>query len=69
MQKTDWFRIIADLKKEGVSGREIARRLHVSGATIILWKKGSSPNYDDGKKLIDIWVRETGKDIDLLPKE
>lgn len=40
MQKTDWFRIIADLKKAGISGRELARQLQVSGTTIILWKKG-----------------------------
>lgn len=69
MQKTDWFRIIVDLKKAGVSGRELARRLHVSASAILRWKNGASPDYDDGKQLIDIWISETGKGIDVLPKE
>lgn len=40
MQKIDWFTIISDLKKAGISGREIARRLGVSVSTVVMLKKG-----------------------------
>lgn len=55
MQKIDWFMIISDLKKAGVSGREIARRLNVSVSTVVMWKNGASPRYEKGVKLMQMW--------------
>lgn len=47
--------IISDLKKAGVSGREIARRLNVSVSTVVMWKNGASPRYEKGVKLMQMW--------------
>lgn len=47
--------IISDLKKAGISGREIARRLDVSVSTVVMWKNGSSPSYEKGVKLMRMW--------------
>lgn len=55
MQKIDWFAIISDLKKAGISGREIARQLDVSVSTVVMWKNGSSPSYEKGVKLMQMW--------------
>ena len=55
MVKIDWFLIISDLKKAGISGREIARRLNVSVSTVVMWKNGSSPSYEKGVMLMKMW--------------
>ena len=55
MDKVDWFAIISDLKKQGISGREIARRLGISSSTVITWKQGASPRYEKGVQLLEIW--------------
>lgn len=55
MVKIDWFLIISDLKKAGISGREIARRLNVSVSTVVMWKNGSSPSYEKGVMLMEMW--------------
>lgn len=51
----NWFIVINDLKKAGISGREIARRLDVSVSTVVMWKNGSSPSYEKGVKLVQMW--------------
>lgn len=55
MAKIDWFVIISDLKRAGISGREIARRLNVSASTVVMWTQGSSPSYEKGAELMDMW--------------
>jgi len=57
MAKIDWFVIISDLKRAGISGREIARRLNVSVSTVVMWKQGSSPSYEKGVELVDMWKK------------
>lgn len=54
----DWFVIITDLKQCGISGREIARQLNISVSTVVMWKNGSSPNYEAGARLIAMWEKE-----------
>lgn len=53
-----WFKVINDLKKAGISGREIARRLDVSPATVAGWKSGSTPGYYSAIKLLDLWTKK-----------
>lgn len=55
MAKINWFVIISDLKRAGISGREIARRLDVSVSTVVMWKQGSSPSYEKGAELLNMW--------------
>lgn len=61
MAKINWFVIISDLKRAGISGREIARRLNVSVSTVVMWKQGSSPSYEKGAELLNMWILERGK--------
>ncbi|MDF7671150.1 hypothetical protein PT276_08100 [Orbaceae bacterium ESL0721] len=59
--KVDWFQIISDLKKRGISGREVSRRLGMSVAAVDSWKRGSSPSYEAGAMLIALWEKEMKK--------
>ena len=57
MAKINWFVIISDLKRAGISGREIARRLNVSVSTVVMWKQGSSTSYEQGAELLNMWKK------------
>lgn len=56
MTKTNWFEIITELNKKGVSCRKIASIMSVSHSTVHNWKNGvCSPNYDLGVKLVAMY--------------
>lgn len=61
-QPVDWFRIIADLKLLGLSHHKVALAIDVHTSSIGDYARGAtSPNYDNGEKLIGLWRRETNK--------
>lgn len=53
----DWFRIMAELKRCGLSQGDVARILRVSRNRVKHWPAGKSPDYDDGRALIMLWRR------------
>lgn len=51
----DWFRILADLDRAGISNAEIARRLNVPRSTVTHWKRPNvEPSYHYGNLLITL---------------
>lgn len=62
-QPVDWFRIIADLKLLGWSHGGIAAEIGVGcTSTISDYARGvTSPRYENGEKLIDLWRMQTNK--------
>lgn len=53
--RIDWFRVLADLSRNGLGERGVARRIRVSKTTINGWKQGAEPRHSDGERLIALW--------------
>lgn len=53
----DWFRILADLRRVGLSQCEVARRIQVPRNRLKHWAEGATPGYDDGRALLMLWRR------------
>ncbi|EHL2774493.1 helix-turn-helix domain-containing protein [Salmonella enterica subsp. enterica serovar Hvittingfoss] len=51
----DWFAIISDLERTGMTQREIAGCLGVSKSTVNSWKQYNEPRYRNGAALLAIW--------------
>lgn len=66
-QYVDWFRVIADLNRCGVSTAEVARRLGIGRSTVIGWRAGAEPGYGDGDRLLALWSDTTGLARDTPP--
>ncbi len=66
-RKTDWFRIIIDLERNGYSHASIAASVGVGKTTVHGWKMGSEPRHDDGELLIMLWRMVTLNGRDSVP--
>ncbi len=60
-ERIDWFRIIIDLERSSYPHASIAAAVGVSKRTVGGWKDGSTPRFEDGVRLIDLWSNVTGK--------
>ena len=63
----NWFAVICELQKNGVSARKIGRIIGCSNQTVCNWRDGQQPRYGDGKKLVDLWILITGRHENELP--
>lgn len=63
----DWFRVISDIERSGMTHREIARHLHAACSTIAYWKQGAEPRYSDGERLVRLWELVTHRHPSDLP--
>lgn len=48
---TDWFRLIADLDRVGVSNKAVAEKVGVAPSSLAAWKRGSEPLHSHGESL------------------
>lgn len=53
----DWFRILADLERVGISNAEVARLLDVGRWKVSDWKSGIEPNYYYGDQLVTLHIK------------
>jgi len=59
--RTDWFRVLMDLKRAGMSLESIATAVEVSKSAVIGWKNlDAEPKHGDGERLIALWQQATG---------
>ncbi|HEY1139951.1 MAG TPA: hypothetical protein VGE88_07060 [Lysobacter sp.] len=65
--RTDWFRILADLRRLQIFDRMVARRVGVSKGTVNNWKRGTEPRHSDGERLIALWCEATHQQRDAIP--
>lgn len=65
--RTDWFRVLADLRAQGVGNRTVARKVGVSKGTVSNWKRGSEPRHSDGERLIALWCEAKAMPRDQVP--
>lgn len=63
----DWFRIIADLRHEGFSLRDIHEHTDIPHPTLLAWGQGTEPRHNNGERLLAFWAAATGKSRDDAP--
>ena len=59
-EKIDWFRLITDVCRQGYTHSTLAAGIGAPKSTIQGWKQGATPKWEDGERLIDLWVQVTG---------
>lgn len=47
----------------------VAKHLEVSRSTLLRWRDGSRPKYEEGEHILLSWSRLTGKAIAFAPRE
>lgn len=67
--RVDWFRIIDDLKRQGVSLYGIEAAIGVSPQKLCGYKQGSEPRHNDGELLLGLWCQVTNKGREAAPLE
>ena len=65
--RIDWFRILVELKSEGYSLYSVAHFTEIPKTSLIGYKNGSQPSYQNGVKLLRFWSQATGKREDWAP--
>lgn len=66
--RLDWFRLINEIARTGVSMQALAEELCVSRPTLLNWKQGTEPRHGDGENLIELWCVLTHQDRANLPR-
>lgn len=64
----DWFRVLAELQRAGLSQCEVARSLSLSRNRVKEWARGKCPRYDDGRALLMLWRQACLRRAKLSPK-
>ena len=68
--RVDWFRLLMDLKRAGLSLESIARMVEVSKSAVIGWKNlDAEPKHREGERLIALWERMSGMPRESVPVE
>jgi hypothetical protein len=56
-RRRDWFRILRDLAKAGVSMGEVARRCGRDRSTVQAWAEGSEPKDSDARVVLALYAK------------
>ncbi len=65
----DWYRLISDITRTGISGYDLADQTGIARSTIMGWRDGiANPKWDDGEVIIALWCRVKDLDRSLLPR-
>lgn len=63
LPRTDWFRVLADLRAIGWTEVEVAVHLGMGRTTVRAWKMGHEPNHYDGARLLLLYQDITGRQL------
>lgn len=66
--RVDWFRVLADLQYAGLPNLQVAKLLDVPQPTVRSWKGGCQPRFDDGDRLVQLWMDKTGHERSDVPR-
>lgn len=61
----DWFRVISDLERSGLTLRSQADAVRVSAATVHYWKSGGEPRYSHGQIMVSLYIARTNQPLPL----
>lgn len=67
-EKIHWFRVIVDISCGGYTAASIGAAIGMSKSTVLNWKQGADPRFEEGLRLIDLWKQVTGKGQESVPK-
>ena len=67
--RVDWFRIIHDIKRHGISMYALEAQVGIAKTTLIGYKQGGDPRHADGEILVNFWCKLTGNGREQLPVE
>lgn len=65
--QVDWFALICELKRMGISTYEVSQFTAIPQSTLIGYKGGAEPKYCDGEILIEYYRAVTGKTLEQVP--
>ena len=69
VKRVDWFRVLADLRDKGLTLRVITACTGISKPTLLdLRNQEADPKMHQGELLIALWMRETGRTFDKVPR-
>lgn len=68
-ERIDWFRVIVDIERQGVTTYKIASNLDFAQSTLMGWKlERHRPKFEDGLKLLNCWCKITKKHLEQAPR-
>jgi hypothetical protein len=67
VMRVDWFQIIVDLSRKGLTTRSMADAIHVPQPTLLGWKQGAEPKHVEGERLAKLWMDMTQRPREDLP--
>jgi len=59
-RRTDWFRVLCDLRAKGFTEARTATVIGVPLTTLRSWKAGGEPAHTYGHDLLELWIDVTG---------
>jgi hypothetical protein len=65
--RSDWFRLLVQLKDEGYSLYSVAHFTEIPKSTLNGYKQGSQPSYHHGTRLLRFWAQATGQQQEAAP--
>lgn len=68
-QRIDWFRIITDLERSGLSLEQIGDHVGRSKTQVIAYKSipGTEPRFGVGVALLELWQQRCGDRLSAAP--
>ena len=70
VDRVDWFLVLMDLKRAGLSLSTIAGFVEVGKSTVIGWKNHyCEPGYQHGERVLMLWQRASGRGPGDVPRE
>lgn len=67
VHRVDWFRILIDLERAGLTQQEVADVTGIPRSTLKAYKDATEPSYFNGEVLISCWMRYTGRHRNDVP--
>lgn len=67
LPRTDWFRVLADLQRAGISQSDVSRMLGVWQSTVARWAEGNEPRHCHGEFVLELWCAKLGKARSEVP--
>lgn len=65
--KVDWFQVIIDLNRSGYTTLAVAQAIGTAKSTVLGWKQGATPRWEDGECLLELWMTITKNCRDGIP--
>lgn len=69
LQPVDWFRVLADLRRSGLSLSQVSAATDIPERTLVGWHRGETmPRHHSGDRLLALWCERLEKGRDSAPR-